>query len=277
MQILSNSNRSGKVVIHSALLAGVFVMLFPFLWMILTSFKSNVEVIQLPPTILPQQWTISGYTRVWERNIITAYGNTIFASLGIVFFQLLTASMAAYAFARLKFPGRKMLFFVVLGMMMVPQNMTMIPKYRIVSSIGLADTLWGIITPNFISISVTFFMRQSFMGFPTELEDAAKIDGCSHMRIFTNILIPLSSSIIIAMGVMVLLFAWNDLLWPTIVITSEKYRVLSMFIALCKGQYITDYGFLMAASVLAIMPIVVVYAIFQKAFVSSITMSGIKG
>ena len=131
--------------------------------------------------------------------------------------------------------------------------------------------------PNFISISVTFFIRQNFMSFPGELEDAAKIDGYSRLKIFTRMLIPLSGSILTAMGVMVLLWAWNDLLWPTIIITSEKYRVLSMFIALCKGQYITDYGFLMAASVLAILPMVVIYAICQKSFVRSIAMTGIKG
>ena len=131
--------------------------------------------------------------------------------------------------------------------------------------------------PNFISINVTFFIRQSFLSFPAELEEAAKIDGCSHLRIFTQILLPLSTSILTAMGVMVLLWAWNDLLWPTIIITKETNRTLSMFIALCKGQYVTDYGFLMAASTLAVLPMIIVYMIFQNAFVSSITMTGIKG
>ena len=266
-----------KAPIHLLLLLGVFLMLFPFLWMVLTSFKSNVEAVAVPPTFLPQEWTLGGYQRVWERNITVSYVNTIIISVGIVVCQLITASMAAYAFARLNFPGKRVLFGLILCMLMIPQNMTLIPKYKIVSALGMADSLAGIIIPNFISISVTFFLRQNFLSFPQELEDAAKIDGCSYIRIFTQMVLPLSGSIMTAMGVLVLLFAWNDLLWPIVIVSSEKNRVLSMFIALCKGQYITDYGFLMAASTLAIAPMIVVYGIFQKSFVSSIAMSGIKG
>lgn len=267
----------GRVLIYVVLGLGVFVTLFPFVWMVLSSFKSNIESVQVPPTIIPNEWVMDGYARAWERNIVTPYINTIIIAIAITFFQLLTASMAAYAFARLKFPGRNALFFVVLCMMMVPQNMTLIPKFHIVRALGGYDSLVGIVMPNFISISVTFFIRQSFMSFPTDLEDAGKIDGCSHPRFFVQIMIPLSSSILVAMGIMVLLWAWNDLLWPTIIVTNENNRTLSMFIAMCKGQYITDYGFLMAASTLAVVPMVIVYAIFQRAFVGSITMTGIKG
>lgn len=267
----------GRAAIYLVLILGVIITIFPFIWMILCSFKSNIEVIQIPPSFFPKQWVTDGYVRAWERNIVSPYINTIIVAIGITFLQLLTASMAAYAFARLHFPGRNILFFVVLTMMMVPQNMTMIPKFHIVRALGGYDKLIGIIMPNFISINVTFFIRQSFLSFPAELEEAAKIDGCSHLRIFTQILLPLSTSILTAMGVMVLLWAWNDLLWPTIIITKETNRTLSMFIALCKGQYVTDYGFLMAASTLAVFPMIIVYIIFQNAFVSSITMTGIKG
>lgn len=267
----------GRVVIYIVLMIGVFTMLFPFIWMLLSSFKSNIEVIQVPPTFFPANWVLDGYNRAIERNILNPYLNTIIVSIGITFFQLLTASMAAYAFARLKFPGKNILFFLVLSMMMVPQNMTMIPKFHMVRALGGYDKLIGIIMPNFISINVTFFIRQNFMSFPTELEDAAKIDGCSYVRFFLRILLPLSTAIMTAMGIMVLLWAWNDLLWPTIIISNEANRTLSMFIAMCKGQYVTDYGFMMAASSLAVMPMIIVYAIFQRAFVSSITMTGIKG
>ncbi len=267
----------GRVLMYAVLIIGVILTLFPFVWMLLCSFKSNIEVIMIPPTILPKEWVLDGYARAWERNIITPYINTIISALGITFCQLLTASMAAFAFARLRFPGKNILFLIVLSMMMVPQNMTMIPKFHIVRALGGYDKLIGIIMPNFISINVTFFIRQSFMSFPAELEEAAKIDGCSLPRTFVQILLPLSTSILTAMGIMVLLWAWNDLLWPTIVITKEVNRTLSMFIALCKGQYVTDYGFLMAASALAVVPMIIVYMIFQRAFVSSITMTGIKG
>lgn len=263
----------GRVLMYIILILGVIVMLFPFIWMLLCSFKSNIEVIQIPPTFFPKEWVADGYIRAWERNIVTPYINTAITSVCITVLQLVTASMAAFAFARLRFPGRNVLFLVVLSMMMVPQNMTMIPKFHIVRALGGYDKLIGIIMPNFISINVTFFIRQNFLSFPSELEEAAKIDGCSIPRIFLQILLPLSTSILTAMGIMVLLWAWNDLLWPTIIITRETNRTLSMFIALCKGQYITDYGFLMAASALAVVPMIIVYIIFQRAFVDSITMT----
>ncbi|MGN1370359.1 MAG: carbohydrate ABC transporter permease [Aristaeellaceae bacterium] len=274
---LARRLRSTKWLVYAVLLLAVFITLFPFVWMILSSFKSNVETVQIPPTILPKKWVLDGYQRVLDRDILTSYRNTILVSLGIVLCQLTTASMAAYALARLKFPGRNFIFTLILCMMMVPQNMTLIPKYKIIDAMGFNDSLLGVIIPSFISISVTFFMRQNFLSFPKDLEEAAKIDGCSRVGIFLRILLPLSTSILSCQGVLVLLFAWNDLMWPTIVITNEKYRLLSMFISLCNGQYITDYGFLMAASVLAVMPMIIVYAIFQNSFVTSITMTGIKG
>ena len=266
-----------KGLTHLVLMTGVFCMLLPLFWMLMTSFKNNIEAVAIPMTIFPKEWDFGGYIRVWERNIIKPYLNTVVISVGIVVCQLTTASMAAYAFARLDFPGKKWMFGIIICMIMIPQHMTLIPKYKIVSAMGLTDTLAGVVVPNFISISVTFFLRQGFLSFPRELEDAAKIDGCSLVRIFTSLVIPLSKSVITAMAIMVLLFAWNDLLWPTIALTSEKNRVLSMFIALCKGQYVTDYGYLMAASACVVLPMIIIYAIFQKAFVSSITMTGIKG
>lgn len=268
---------AGRVMLYIVLIFGALVTIFPFIWMLLCSFKSNIEVIQIPPSFLPKVWVADGYLRAWERNITTPYLNTIIVAVGITVLQLATASMAAFAFARLRFPGRNILFLIVLSMMMVPQNMTMIPKFQIVRALGGYDKLIGIIMPNFISINVTFFIRQSFLSFPAELEEASKIDGCSIPRFFVQIMLPLSTSILTAMGIMVLLWAWNDLLWPTIIITNEANRTLSMFIALCKGQYVTDYGFLMAASALAVVPMIIVYMIFQKTFVSSITMTGIKG
>lgn len=269
--------RQGKILAHIVLIFGTVIMLVPLIWMVLTSFKSNTEAVAIPLKILPVVWEMGGYQRVWERNIVTPYINTIIISTATVGLQLLTSSMAAYAFARMNFPGKKVLFLFVISMLMIPQHMTLIPKYKIISAMGLADKHLGVIVPNFISITVTFFLRQAFMGFPEDLEDAAKIDGCSHLRIFATLVLPLSKASVTAMAIMVLLFAWNDLLWPTIAMTSEHMRTLSMFIALCRGVNTTDYGYLMAASVCAVLPMVVVYTIFQKAFVSSITMTGIKG
>jgi len=272
-----NQTSVSKGLTHFFLLLGVFVMLFPFLWMLLSSFKSNIELLRIPITILPEKIDFSGYNRVRTGNIFVPYMNTIIVSVSIVACQLVTASMAAYAFARLDFPGKKIFFFLILCMLMIPPHMTLVTKFKVVSNLGMSNQLIGIIAPSFISITVTFFFRQGFMTFPRDLEDAAIIDGCSRARIFAQILIPLQKAILTAMGIMILLFAWNDLLWPLVVINSEKRRVLSIFIALARGDFFTDYSYYMAASTCAIAPMIIVYSIFQKAFVSAITMSGIKG
>ena len=272
-----NQTNVSKGLTHFFLLLGVFVMLFPFLWMLLSSFKSNIELLRIPITILPEKIDFSGYNRVRTGNIFVPYMNTIIVSVSIVACQLVTASMAACAFARLDFPGKKIFFFLILCMLMIPPHMTLVTKFKVVSNLGMSNQLIGIIAPSFISITVTFFFRQGFMTFPRDLEDAAIIDGCSRARIFAQILIPLQKAILTAMGIMILLFAWNDLLWPLVVINSEKRRVLSIFIALARGDFFTDYSYYMAASTCAIAPMIIVYSIFQKAFVSAITMSGIKG
>jgi multiple sugar transport system permease protein len=268
---------SSGYLIHAILLVGVFSMLFPFLWMVISSFKSNTELLRIPITFFPEKLTYSGYRWVWEKNIITPYFNTIIVALSIMLSQLITSSMAAYALARLDFPGKKYIFFFILCMLMVPQYMTLVTKFKIVSGIGFGNTLFGIILPNCISITVTFFLRQGFLTFPKDLEDAAVIDGCSRVRIFIQVLLPLQTAIITAMSILILLFAWNDLLWPLLIVSSEKMRTLAIFIALNRNENYAYYGNLMAAAVCAILPIIVVYAIFQKAFVSSVAMSGIKG
>ena len=273
---LGKKNNVGRILTYTVLCLGVVVFLFPFLWMILSSFKSNVECVLIPPTFFPAQIDLAGYERAFKRGVFIAYRNTFITSFGIVLLQLTSSAMAAYAFARLSFPGKNVLFMMILFTMMVPQNMTLVTKYKIVSALGLIDSLGGVIVANCISVSMTFFIRQSFKSFPKDLEDAAKIDGCSYVGIFTRIMLPLSTEILTATGILLLLNAWNELLWPNICISSERYRVLSMFIALCKGQYVTDYGFLMAASVLAVGPVILIYIIFQKAFIGSIVMTGIK-
>jgi multiple sugar transport system permease protein len=233
--------------------------------------------MKLPIAFFPKKVSLAGYQKVLAKNIFTPYLNTVIVAVSIVICQLLTSSMAAYALARLNFPGKKYFFLFILCMLMIPHYMTLVTKFKIVSFFGLANTLMGIILPNSISITVTFFMRQGFLTFPKELEDAAVIDGCSRIRIFTNILLPLQKAILTAMGVLVLLFAWNDLLWPLLIVNSERMRTLAIFIALSRNEHLTDYSFMMAASTFVVLPIIIIYAIFQKAFVSSIAMSGIKG
>lgn len=266
-----------RLIIHFILAVFAIMMVAPFIIMISSSFKTNGEIMKMPITILPKKWTFANYEEIFTRNILTPYKNTTIVAIAIVLSQLLTGSMAAYAFARLNFPLKNMLFLFVLALCMVPGYMMLIPRYRLISSWGMNNTLWGIILPNSVSITVVFFLRQSFLGFPKELEEAAKIDGAGHVRIFSTMILPLHKTAMSAMGVMVLLFAWNDLLWPNIVISSERNHVLSIFVKASSGMHGNQHGYLMAAGCAAIFPMIIVYAFGQKAFMASISITGIKG
>ncbi len=266
----------GKLLTYFFLLLGVYIMVVPFAWMIFTSFKTYSEAMQVPIKWLPETLNLENYRKILSMNIGRYYVNTIIVTIAITIAQLITASMAAYAFARIDFPFKNALFALVLCMLMIPSQMTLIPKYAMCNNLGLTNSLWGIIVPNMFSVTVTFFLRQSFLTLPTELEDAARIDGCSHLRIYLKIALPLSTSILVAMGILTVLYAWNDLLWPIIVTSSDKSRVLSVFIAAIKGEHNNKLPLLMAGGTLSVMPMIVCFILGQKYFVTAITMTGLK-
>lgn len=266
----------GKLLTYFFLLLGVYIMVVPFAWMIFTSFKTYSEAMQVPIKWLPETLNLENYRKILSMNIGRYYVNTIIVTIAITIAQLITASMAAYAFARIDFPFKNALFALVLCMLMIPSQMTLIPKYAMCNNLGLTNSLWGIIVPNMFSVTVTFFLRQSFLTLPTELEDAARIDGCSHLRIYLKIALPLSTSILVAMGILTALYAWNDLLWPIIVTSSDKSRVLSVFIAAIKGEHNNKLPLLMAGGTLSVMPMIVCFILGQKYFVTAITMTGLK-
>ncbi len=264
-----------KVLILSV---GAVIMVIPFVWMVLTSFKTLAEVNHIPMIWWPSSFALTNYQEVLGRlNFILYFKNTLINTVLITGGQVVLCALAAYAFARLRFPGRDKIFFVILAVMMVPSQMTIIPQYLIVGKLGWLNTYAALIIPQLFSAYGTFFLRQFFLTLPRELEDSAKIDGCSYFRTFWKIMLPLCSNGLIAFGIFTVLWAWNDLLWPLLVTTNDNMRVLSVAIATLNGYYVTDYNLLMAASVLAILPMVVMYIIGQKHFIEGIAVSGIKG
>lgn len=264
-----------KVLILSI---GAVIMVIPFVWMVLTSFKTLAEVNHIPMIWWPSSFALTNYQEVLGRlNFILYFKNTLINTVLITGGQVVLCALAAYAFARLRFPGRDKIFFVILAVMMVPSQMTIIPQYLIVGKLGWLNTYAALIIPQLFSAYGTFFLRQFFLTLPRELEDSAKIDGCSYFRTFWKIMLPLCSNGLIAFGIFTVLWAWNDLLWPLLVTTNDNMRVLSVAIATLNGYYVTDYNLLMAASVLAILPMVVMYIIGQKHFIEGIAVSGIKG
>lgn len=266
-----------NILWHIVLIAGALTMVIPFVWMVLTSFKTFAETIHVPIIWLPSSFRFDNYAEVLERlNFGRYYLNTIYITIVITLGQLFLCSLAAYAFARLEFPGRDFLFIIILTVLMVPPQMTLISRFLLINFFGWVDTFWALIVPNMVSAYGTFFLRQFFKTLPGELEDSAKIDGCSYFRIFWNIMLPLCTSSIIAFGIFTVLWAWNDLLWPLIVTTSEAKRVLSVGIATLQGQHDTEYHLLMSASVMATIPMVAVFLVGQKYFIEGIAVSGIK-
>ena len=267
----------GKAVVYFVLVLGCTITLAPFIWMFLTSMKTQVEAVSIPPSILPRNWILDAYTSLPDKlPFFRMYWNTILTSLIIVAGQLLLCSLAGYAFGRIHFPGRGFLFVLCLAVLMIPSSFLILPQYLIIQKLGLLNTLHAIYLPNLFSAFGTFLMRQFFMTIPLELEDAARIDGCGHGRIYSRIMLPLIRPGLVSLGVLTLRFAWNNLMWPMIVNTEKSKMTLTAGLSYLQGQYITDYPSIMAGALLATIPLIIIYAIFQRQFIEGIALTGIK-
>lgn len=267
----------GTIGILAILGLGTVVMIVPFIWMVLTSFKTYQETLAVPIQWFPSSFQLDNYKEVLNKlNFGRYYVNTIITTTSVTILQVLICSMAAYGFARLEFPGRNFMFFLVLSMLMIPQQMTLIPSFVLLSRLSWIDTFAALIIPNMFSSYGTFFLRQFFLSIPRELEEAAIIDGCSRFGIFWRIFLPLSSTALSAFAIFTILWSWNDLLWPLIMTSKDSVRVLSVGIATLVGQHATKNNLLMAASVLATAPMIAIFIIFQKQFIEGVSMTGIK-
>lgn len=268
----------GYVVVYLILIMGILITVLPFIWMILTSLKGQSEAVKVPPVIFPEVLRFENYSKVFTKIPFgKMYLNTIISACVTVVMQLLLCSMAAYAFGRIQFPGRNVIFAILLAVLMVPASFFILPQYLIIQSMGLLNTIPALFIPNLFSAFGTFLLRQFFMALPGELEDAARLDGCNHFMIYSRIMLPLIRSGLVALGILTLRFAWNDLMWPLIVNTSTEKMTLSAGLSFMQGQYATDYPTMMAGAVMAVLPLLIMFAIFQKQFIEGVAMSGIKG
>ena len=264
-----------KILIHIALILGTLFMVIPFVWMVLTSFKTLPESIQVPPKIMPKSFNLKSYSDVLTLlPFFTFYLNTIIVIAVRVVVSTFFAAMAAYAFARIKFPGRDILFMFVLIQMMVPVQLFIIPQYLLVQKLGLLNSIPALILPGIVTAFGTFLLRQFFMGLPDEVEEAAVIDGANRWQIFMKVMLPLAKPGMVSLSIFTALFAWKDLMWPLIVNADIEKMPLSAGLASLVGQFATNYPVLMAGSVLAIIPMIIVFVIFQKQFVGGIALSG---
>ena len=265
----------GNLIVHLVLIIGSVIMILPFAWMILTSFKTLAESTQMPPKIFPDTLQFSNYTEVMRLLPFDKfYINTILMLLFRVIGSVLFRAMAAYAFARLNFPGKNFFFSLVLLQMMVPGQLFIIPQFLLVQKLGLLNTVTALVIPGIVSAFGTFLLRQFFMGIPKELEEAAKLDGCSIGRTFFSIMLPLANSGLVALGIFTALFAFKDLMWPLIVNMSIDKMTLSAGLASLQGQFSTNFPQLMAGSLLAVWPMLLIFVIFQRKFIEGIATTG---
>jgi multiple sugar transport system permease protein len=267
--------RSKSFLIHFILIMGSIAMLFPFIWMVLTSLKTYAESIQVPPVMIPEDFQWKNYQEVFTllpffKFMLNTFIITVLRTAG----QLFLCSLAAYAFARIVFPGRNLLFVLALSVLMVPGQVFLLPQYMIMVKLGWLNTLQAVVVPGLFSAFGTFLLRQFFMGLPEELEEAARLDGCNHFQIYWRIMLPLAKPGLIALGIFTILWSWNELMWPMIVNSSPDAMTLAVGLSSLQGQYGTNYPILMAGSFLAVVPMLVLFIILQKQFIEGIAITG---
>ena len=266
-----------RTIMYVILAIMAFIMLVPFAWMILTALKTNQESISVSPFyIFPHNgWHWENFGNVWKSyNFLILYKNTLLMIFFRVVCACLTATMAGYAFGRLKFPGKNFLFALVLVQMMIPAQIFIIPQYLMVTKLGWLNTTAGLVFPGMVTAFGTYLLKTGYEGLPMDLEEAASIDGCNIGQRFLFIMMPLTRSAMISLSIFTALFAFKDLMWPMIVCTKSETTTLSAGLAKMQGQYGSEYPTMMAAAVLAVIPMIVIYLIFQKQFVEGIATSG---
>lgn len=261
---------------HAVLLIGAVLMVIPFVWELLTSLKTLTNATRVPPTLIPD-WRWSNFGKVFQLLPFSEqFLNTVLMTAGRTIGQLLFCSMAAFAFARLRFPGRNLLFGVFLSVLMVPPPLFVIPQYEIMVKLGWLNTLQALIVPGLFSAFGVFLLRQFFLGLPKELDEAARLDGASPPRIYWSIMLPLAKPGLLALGILAILWSWNDLFWPLVVNTDPEKMTLSAGLASLQGQFQTDYPVLMAGSLLASLPVIAIFIVMQRHFIQGIALSGNK-
>ena len=272
---LERSRKIRTAGVYVFFLIGSVIMIFPFVWMFLTSFKTVEESMVIPPTILPADWQSKNYgDAMASLPFFSLYKNTALMIFWRVVCAVLFSSMAGYAFAKLNFKGKNILFSLVLIQMMLPSQIFITPQYQMLARFGLTNTIFALVFPGLVSAFGTFFLRQAYLGIPDEIAEAAYLDGCNQCQTFTKVMAPLTKSSMAALAVFTAVFAYGDLMWPLIVNTDINMMTLSSGLATLRGQFSTNFPVMMAGSLLAMIPMVVLYLFFQKQFIEGVAMTG---
>jgi len=271
------SQALNRTLLHLILVGGAVTMVMPFVWMLSSSLKTNLEVFHIPPTFIPTvpQW--HNYVDIFK---VVPYGrwflNSVIIAVTQTVLYLFVASLAGFTFARMRFPGREAIFTLYLATLMVPGQVTLIPKFLLMKQLHLINTYAAVILPGIFNAYGVFLLRQFLMTLPDSLEEAAILDGASYFRIYWNIILPLAGPALATLGLFGFMGAWNDFLWPLIVINSDHMKPLSVGLASFHGLYETNWPYLMAASTVALVPIILIFTAAQKYFVQGIALTCLK-
>ena len=278
--------------LHVLLAVGGITMILPFLWMVSTSLKPEDQIFRFPPVWIPRTWEWGNYTEAMQAaNFGRYFINTVIYAGAVTMSNLLLCSMAAYAFARLRFRGREVLFILVLGTMMIPAQVTMVPVFIMLKNWplfggndwlgsgghGLLNSYPGLVLPSAVGAFGIFLLRQFFMTLPRELEDAARIDGCSEAGIYWRIILPLSRPALATLGIFTFTAAWNEFLWPLLITSKDSMKTLQVGLQVFQTQYTTNWDLLMAGTVVVTIPVLILFLVGQRYFTKGIALSGIKG
>ena len=268
----------GKVLTYLILFFVAFLIVFPFVWMVVTSFKTEADIRSFPPVLFSGNYTLDNFKNIWSRiPFLAYYKNTLIFAGGVTVVSLLFDSMAGYAFARLRFKGRDLLFTLVLVTMMIPFQVIMVPLYSQLFHMKLLNSYLGLILPRATNAFGIFMMRQFFVGLPAGLEEAARIDGANPFQVYVRIMLPLCKPAMVTLTIFHFMYNWNDLLYPLILAAKPEMKTLAAGLASFMGTHVVEYGIIMAGAVLSLLPIFIAYCFAQKAFVQGIAMTGMKG
>ena len=272
------TTKKSKALMYILTTLLVLLFLFPLIWMLLTSFKSAEEILRVPPTILPDQFNLKNYADALAKQPIFRFlFNSLVVSLGSAAFSVLITAMAGYGFSKFNFRGKEAMFFLILSFLIVPFQSIVVPLYKWITKFGLTATYLGIALPLLVSAFGVFLMRQAMDTIPNDLIEAARIDGCGEFKTFLLIVLPNVKTFVATQAIIKFLWSWNEFYWPLVITNKPEMKVITVGIQSFTSMYYTEYNLVMAAAVLSILPMAIMFAIFQKGILRALSMSGVKG
>jgi multiple sugar transport system permease protein len=269
----------GRVLMWITLIVTTMISLWPMYWLFVTAVTPTQESIKVPPDLIPIHASLSNFQRLFaQANDYWRWaGNSLIVALSVTLFHVVFDTMAGYSFAKKRFPGRNLLFWMVLATLMVPDHVTLVPLYLVTLNLKLIDSIWAVILPGTASVFGIFLMRQYIQTLPSELEDAARIDGCSEFGVFWRVIRPLTTPAIGALAIFTFVRNWNNFFWPLIVLHKSPNFTLPVGVASLQGEFSTDYGIIFAGAALAALPMIVFFLLFQRYFLEGVRMGALKG